>query len=236
MADCPFWREARSYLYENFNHSRIERYLSLTEYFYEMYGDDTILVDSSKNWSSMLAELEKKVELKIVFLVRDFRSWCYSRHSRHGTSLIKLVLQWLKGNLSFKRKLNSLNLSYMIVGYEEFALYPEYILKLICKYLDIEFNSRMLEPSKTTSHILRGNVVRGDKSKSSRILYDARWFTSTQIGYLSFLCSPLMKLNRKWVYSAFIKGSSKAFGREQTDFIIFGNKAKEIARKAIEGR
>ena len=237
MSECSFWSKARPILANTYNQPQIERYLRLINLFCEMYGENTILVDSSKFLSSWLAKLEERgVDLKVVFLVRDFRSWCYSRHSRLGSSSLILALRWLKGNLSTEKKLKTIAPSYITIGYEEFALYPEHILKIICKHTNVNYSNKMLQPTNTSSHILRGNVVRGDKKKSSRIQYDARWFTSNRMNLLAVFCFPLIRKNNKWVYSNFIQGTSKAFGKKQMDFVEFGDKAKEHIRKKIEGR
>lgn len=237
--ECEFWSKAKELLIQYYDCCNTIKYQLLIHKFQEMFGSNIWIVDSSKSLhKGLLSNCKKeKCNLKVVFLVRDFRSWIYSRHSRLGTSRIVLALTWLKNNLNYLHELEENNIDYMNIGYDEFALYPEMILRKLCGYIDVNYEPCMLEPHVySNSHILRGNVVRADQEKASRITYDGRWLTSSKIAVLSSLLFPLHRINNKLVYSNFVRGHSTAFGRKQRDFYLFGNARKEEIRKSVEGR
>ena len=186
-----------------------------------------ILVDSSKNPNDYLLEINEKHDLRVIFLVRDVRSWIYSRHSRLGTNTLKLAYQWFKRNLKILWFLKKNNLHYRTFGYEEIALYPEEMLRQICEYVGVGYDPAMLIPDNTKSHVFNGNVAKGDKQKRKGFLYDGRWLTSLSLVWLGPLIFPLLVWNRKLVYSNFMRGRTRAFGKSQQDFLIFGDARKE---------
>jgi len=234
MNTCNFWKDAKKILIEDKTDILIDKYTKLVDYFSNRYGNEIILVDSSKNISNYLTLLNKKFDFRVIFLIRDCRGWCYSRHSRYGTNMIRLAYTWLKGNLKIKRFLKKKNILFKQFGYEEIALYLEIMLNEICKFAGLKFDPLMLEPDKTKSHIIRGNVVREDSKKRKVLMYDARWFPSIQLSIFVPLLLPALIWNSKNVYTNFIKGTSKAFGVHQKDYIIFGDAQKEKIRQHIE--
>lgn len=226
--ECEFWGKAKEKLIEcSCPTSYYDRYKIIMKFFEEKYGADMILLDSSKNPNNFLIELDKVADLKIIFLVRDIRSWCYSRNSRLGSNYIKLALQWFKQNIKILNFIKKNNFKYKIFGYEEIAIYPSIMLKNICDFINIDFDNAMLVPGNSHSHVFYGNVAKGDKNKRKGIIYDARWMTSLALVFYTTLFFPLMVFNKKMVYSNFMRNRTFAFKRKQQDFIIFGNKEKE---------
>ncbi len=144
----------------------------------------------------------------------------------HGRNMIGLAYEWVVRKVKRKNYLIRENMNFMIVGYEELSLFPEFILKKICEFIGIEYDPIMLQPNLTKSHVAKGNVVRGDNVKRKAFIYDARWFTSFKLNLLGPLFIPIIIWNNKHVYSNFIQGKTKAFGISQKDFIIFGDKKK----------
>lgn len=227
MERCDFWSGVRDWMLQNSDRNMNEKYHFLLGYFAEKYGDDVVLVDSSKRRLEYLLFLNESHDLYVISLVRDFRSWIYSRYSRHKINMLKLAALWIIGNVETKKYLARNNLKSVNVGYEELSLYPEILLDKICAFIGLPFDKQMLEPGKTGSHIIRGNVTRGDEEKTKRFFYDARWLVSTKLTVLGVLLFPLMRWNRKNVYGNFVTGNTRAYGVSQTDFVLFGDQRKE---------
>jgi hypothetical protein len=227
MYHCDFWSGVKNWLLSNSNEKDHEKYRFLLRYFSEKYGDEAVLVDSSKGQTSYLTFLHERYDLYVLFLIRDYRSWIYSRYSRHKRNIFKLAAQWLSRNVKIKRYLTRKKIRFIMVGYEELAIYPEIILEKICNFLGVSFAKEMLVPNMTNSHIIRGNVARGDREKTQRFFYDARWLTSTKLNLYGPLMFPLMKWNRENVYQNILIGQTHAFGVSQNDFVLFGDKRKE---------
>jgi hypothetical protein len=231
--DCDFWGNAKKKLMEcPFSSSAYDKYKAIMECFEEKFGADMILLDSSKNPNNYLMELNKVADLKIIYLVRDIRSWCYSRNSRLGSNHLRLAYQWFKGNMKILHFIKKNNFEYKVFGYEEIAIYPSIMFKKICDFIGADYDDVMLVPDKSQSHVFYGNVAKGDKNKRKGIIYDARWMTSLPLVLYSTLFFPLMLFNKKMVYSNFMRKKTFAFKRKQQDFIIFGDKEKEnLVRK-----
>ena len=225
--ECEFWKDGKKVLIQSNGLSHADKYKKLIYYVKQKYGNNTILIDSSKNPNNYLKELNKKHEVKIIFLVRDIRAWCYSRHSRLGTNILLLAYQWFENNFKILKFCQKNHFDYKFFGYEEIALYPEILLKKISEFIGIEYEPVMTWPDKSHSHIFNGNVAKGDKQKRKGFFYDARWLTSLSLIFFCPLIFPLFIFNRKLVYSNFMQGRTKAFGRTQQDFVIFGDAEKE---------
>lgn len=236
MNHCDFWSGLKTDLVKYQQEVLEIKYDRLIDYFNNKYGDNIILVDSSKNSTGYLTYLNNKYDLRILFLVRDFRGWAFSRRQRNGNSYISLAINWMKANLRFKQFLNANKMNYLTIGYEEIALFPELLLKKICEFLDIPFENEMLAPHKTKSHIIRGNVDKGDTEKMKNISYYCRWFTSTGLAILSPFFLPIVIWNNKHVYSNIKTGKAKAFGRTVADFEIFSSKRKETINKSMRSK
>jgi len=222
--DCEFWQNAEKVI-EN-SKDETEAYIKLAEYFFEKYGNDTILIDSSKNSYKYLEEINKKYDLKVIYLTRDYRSWVFSRFVNNGGLPIIWAYRWFFENLKIINQLKKMNVSTINVGYEELSLYPDNVLPKLCKKLDIEYNDKMLYPNLTKSHIINGNLLRADAEKKQSIKYDGRWLTSFQINFLPVLF-PFVKLNKVRVYSNVLGKSMKS-----DDFLLFGSKRrKELNKK-----
>lgn len=231
-AECPFWKPTLNALQEHPSRSIEKKYDDLIPYFQENYSTEHILLDSSKTVRPFMSHLHKNYDVSVIFLVRDIRSWIHSRQTREGGGTLRLMLRWWRGNRRTLRFLRRHKMNTFVLGYEELALYPRQMLEKVCSFAGIEFHENMLRPANTKSHIIRGNAAKSDKEKVSEIRYDARWMTSIRLMVQSLIYFPALWLNRKLVYSNFITGKSRAFGRQQHEVLLFGNKRKEDRSKA----
>ncbi len=212
--DCYFWKDLQKISASELKTE--EKYKKLIEIFTEKYGENMILLDSSKNSYSYLRFLNKEYDLRVIYLTRDYRSWIYSRFARTRKPMLFLGLRWYLENRKLLYVLKKYNLKIMTAGYEELSVYPEFILRKISDFTGIDFSDKMLYPDNTKSHIINGNISRVDKNKRKSFFYDVRWMTSGRLARLSSIFAVFNKFNRSLVFS-------NISGKEKTDFYIFGN-------------
>ena len=226
--NCEFWSDYLGWLRKHPDLSIEKKYAALLPRFHSIYGENAIFLDSSKTVRPFMVNLHQHHDVRVIFLVRDVRSWAHSRHIREGQGFVRLALQWWRGNRRTERFIRRHNMKYMTLGYEELAFYPKAMLAKVCDFLGIEFHAAMLRPADSQSHIIRGNRARTDKEKVAEIRYDARWMASSRLMLKSFVFWPMLAANRRWVYGNFIIGRTRAFGRAQDEVMFFSSRQKDL--------
>jgi hypothetical protein len=176
---------------------------------------------SAETWSSlwvvesfqddfMLPFLEDpSVEVRVIHLTRDVRSWVHSR-AREGREKgvwlpgLRPLLRWWRLSARHERLLRKSGKKVFQLGYEELALDPEQALRRVCVWLELEFRDEMLQPLVySRSHILSGNRMRFDSRKGRAIRYDAAWMDAPSgVAQLALMLPWLSRLNQRLVYSA----------------------------------
>lgn len=203
--DCPFWSGLLAWLEDNPTLSLEQKYSRVLEQFSQHFGPDTRLLDSSKTVRPYQAWLKQQHDLRAIHLTRDVRSWIDSRlrgnDPRDKGGTLRLAARWWRGNRRTERFLARHGINTFNLGYEELALQPAIMLETLCQWLGLEFDPAMLTPSATSSHIIRGNAARQDRSRIAAIRYDARWMTSSRLMLQSPLLLPLAARNRRLVYA-----------------------------------
>lgn len=211
-AQCPVWGELLEWLPANDHRPLAEKFRRLMEAV-ERAGiqsghPDDWLVDSYQDDLELPALNLPDLDVRVVFLVRDVRSWVYSRvrdRRNQGKALLGLrnVARWYRVNRRFERALQRSGKPVFQLGYEELALSPERALSRLCAWLELEFTEAMLRPGQTTaSHILSGNRVRFDPQKIRQIRYDSSWLLAPAWpASAALLCPPLAQMNRRLVYA-----------------------------------
>jgi len=117
-------------------------------------------------------------EVRVVYLVRDVRSWCNSHCRKTGRPAVLALTRWAMQNRRMERFLRKSGLPVFQLGYEELALAPVKALTSLCQWLSLDFDEAMLHPLKhTTSHVLVGNRAR-KRASSAAIRYDGAWLGS----------------------------------------------------------
>jgi len=225
IGTCKFWGPTIKEILDNQQMPASELYKLVLDSFYNYFGNDYIPVDASKSLDA-LADLRQcmDIEIKVIFLIRDVRPWVISmrkdrkrRNDFHFFDLLKkyglkapkeLVFRtsfkyfwhWYLLNKKTKDTLESMNISYLQLGYEELCLYPELVTRKIADFLGLsDLDSSLLADSE--SHIVLGNRMRHNKEKRTRISYDNRWFCSQEWLLPSLLFPNIMKFNSREVYS-----------------------------------
>ena len=105
VKDCEIWGNTIKYLIPNDNKKLSEKFSYLSERIYEVYGNDKLIVDSSQSDWDSIADLNKKYDIKILFLTRDIRSWVNSVTKKYNGNIIKNIWTW---NRTYMRLENSL--------------------------------------------------------------------------------------------------------------------------------
>lgn len=152
---------------------------------------------------------DSSVEVRVIHLTRDVRSWVHSRArdaKKKGAWLpgLRPLLRWWRLSARHERLLQRSGKPVFQLGYEELALDPEQALRRLCTWLDLEFQEETLKPLMySRSHIISGNRMRFDHSKGRSIRYDAAWMRATSgVAQFALLLPWLSKLNQRLVYSA----------------------------------
>ncbi|NKB74451.1 MAG: sulfotransferase [Synechococcus sp. s2_metabat2_7] len=152
---------------------------------------------------------DPSLEIRVIHLTRDVRSWVHSR-SRDGRQrgrwlpgLLPLV-RWWRLCARHERQLRRCGKPVFRLGYEELALRPEQSLRRLCDWLELDFEPAMLSPvAHSASHILAGNRVRFDAKRSAAIRYDAQWMAAPSgVAQAALVVPWVAALNRRLVYSA----------------------------------
>ncbi|MDB2559225.1 hypothetical protein N9X65_06215 [Porticoccaceae bacterium] len=134
---------------------------------------------------------QNDVELKVIHLTRDALTWAArinqrekrfipksGRFSRMYRRLVASVpvrlIQWSVGHKSIETYCRMNNVDVMQVSYEKICSQTEEALSEICDFIDVQFDSSMLIPNNTNSHITVGNPVRHTKNARSKLTFDVR--------------------------------------------------------------
>lgn len=148
-------------------HDQYEMVLSA---FGRQFGEDRVLVDSSKTVETVQtwAELIGKENVCVLLLVRDVRGWVTSmidlskRTGEHRIAdlLVKFGLgapkeiarrtrlnrfrQWYRGNQRLQGFLEQSTIGSFQLGYEELCLSPDLVLAQLCRFLGVSPDPGML--------------------------------------------------------------------------------------------
>ena len=193
----------------------------LNDFYSELFGvvknlyGNRLIVDSSKchpllynsdvgfKSLSVLAD-RKDVDLKVIFLMREPRSWARAivrRQSRiekenkkisylfriRNILLIRYI-QWMIGNKKILDFLTGKNISFCSITYEDLTTDVDSTLNKVDSFIG-ENQSTQNKSSNGVSHILVGNPSRFSFIKDPIVKYDVRWLGEVSIisDFLFFL-------------------------------------------------
>lgn len=209
---CPFWSVAWPQMQLVPDNDPLERLGVLLRLFDELYDENTYLLDSSNTLDSL--ELFRKgsnVDIKVIHLIRDVRSWTYSLLKRDPNQLVGFgritrgpqarFLQWYQGNREIQEYVSTNNVPNITVGYEEYVFHTNTIVSYIFEYLGLSYDNPLEDLGVSGSHIVRGNKMRLDRHRMERIQYDDRWLSSAGFSFTSTLLPFVMRYNGETVYS-----------------------------------
>ncbi len=215
-AECPVWGPVLDWLPDHDHWSlaaKMHRLLDALEAVRDLQQQEPVwVVDSYQGDFTLPFEQDPELEIRIVHLTRDVRSWVHSR-ARHGRERghwmpgVWPLLRWCRVNARHDRLLQRSPHPVFRLGYEQLALQPEVTLRRLCSWLELEMSDQMLQPGRfSRSHLLSGNHMRFDSQRSAAILYDGSWMAaSSGVAQLALTVPWVAALNRRLVYSAVVE-------------------------------
>ena len=157
------------------------------------------IVDSSKKSSKLLQLLlSNQIDLKVIHLVRHGTAFYNSMNKINtGKGFLELHLFWLKENLAIHKMLKQADADFIQLSYDSFAQNPQYHLKQIGDWLNIDFSNYKNDIPNKEYHNIGGNLMRFKKFNG--IKYDDSWKKKLPVlkRNLSLLLTSLP--NKKWV-------------------------------------
>lgn len=211
LAACEFWKPVLEHIKSNNIVDIVERYRYAIQYFEKLYGENSVLVDTSKGVKHLAIYKKLEINYKLIYLIRDVRSFAFSqskvasRQVRKGIKKVKgkvwfQYLKWYFGNKKRLSQFSKEGIDYHKVGYEDFCFNQEERLEQICEHIDIEYKQTHLTLSDAEHHILMGNPMRKNKSKQNGIRYDSSWLRDKRNIIPSFILPFVLSYNAKHVY------------------------------------
>jgi hypothetical protein len=159
------------------------------------------VVDSSKDYlKAIRLYMANPQRVKLILLVRDGRGVFYSNLKR-GTSRKDSLMPWLN---HYKRALRLINRyvpekDLLVVKYENIAMNTEQELIKICDFIDMKYESEMIDFMSHSHHIANGNNMRF--ASGSHIRVDLGWREKLTAQDLAYFRRNAGKMNAVLGYS-----------------------------------
>jgi sulfotransferase family protein len=206
---CPLWGPIREEWRRRPDRPYAEQYAAVVERVRAVCGPEVAPVDSSKHLPALAAlAAESRRQLKVIFLVKDVRSFVASAvdrdlpwTKRHRNTTPWNVARWRGGNRRFEAWFEREGIEPFTLGYEELCFKTAAVLRKLCDFLGVPFDPAVLAPRGERAHILRGNRMRFDPQRRAAVSYDARWMMGARTLWSAPWFLPVMGLNRRLVYS-----------------------------------
>ena len=214
--DCPVWGPMLRWLPDHDDQplpQKLKRLMSELELVGVLSAQESWVVESYQDDFVLPFLEDPTLEIRVIHLTRDVRSWVHSR-SRDGRQRgrwlpgLQPLLRWWRLSARHERQLKRCGKPVFQLGYEELALEPETSLRRLCAWLGLDFAPEMLQPVlQSGSHILAGNRVRFDADRGRAIQYDSAWMqVGSGLAQWALAFPPLARLNRRLVYSGRSRG------------------------------
>jgi hypothetical protein len=205
---CIFWSQVLPRLASIPKLDLKQKYEIVCENFSRVFGDDYIMVDSSKYLKTLnFLDTEFDFDIQVLHLLKDVRAFTISqidnsiRKNRSQSKFYpyRLFRDWYAKNKAIQDYMEDQDIPFLQVGYDELSLHPGFIAQRICSFLEVPFEPSMIDISQSKSHILVGNRMR-NKNKQG-ISYDHRWFVRKEWQIPALIFPQIMNYNQNKVYS-----------------------------------
>lgn len=173
VGECEFWnkRVPRSFLKMYFGReNRFQAALGkLSQHIYNPYkliarwSAKSILIDSSKGSAWIERRLRPSytwhgIEPYLIYMCRDGRAVVNSYYRKYPERGITNVIQkWKQQTDTMNAFFSQFSHQKIRVQYEELAMYPERVVRALCKFLDVEYERAMLRYWTHEHHHVMGN-------------------------------------------------------------------------------
>lgn len=211
LAQCTFWEPVLAHIKTHNIVDIVERYRCAIQHFEDVYGPDSVIIDTSKGTKHLDIYKKLDIDFKLVYLLRDVRSFAFSqskvaaRQTRKGLKKIKghawfQFLKWYFGNKGRMKMFAKKGIDYCKVGYEDFCFNQEARLKQMCEHTELDYKKAYLAMSDSQHHVLMGNPMRKRKDKQTGIRYDSTWLQDNRNIIPSIIFPFVLYYNAQHVY------------------------------------
>lgn len=206
-SDCPFWGELEPVWGTTAGPAPTERYRRLLERLRHRYGDDAVVVDSSKTLASLeLLLAERRAiglgdgELRVVLAVKDARSFVASALGKRGARRSLLATArafrwWHAANRELFAAVERSGAPFAPSLYERLCWAPDEH----CAELAARLGLQPVAPpaaGRPRAHIAIGNKDYLNHTRG-RVRYDDRWLRDDRIQLVYLLLPAVRRFNRE---------------------------------------
>lgn len=141
-----------------------------------------IIVDSTKSYLRTYYFYKNYPELiKLIFLVRDGRAFCYSHKKNSKLSIESAAKTWKNTYFRGRRILSQIpDENRFFIKYEDLCNNPEKQTKRIARFLNIDYEPQMLNISSGVAHSIAGNEMKWNTNTRIKLIEDWKKGLSTK--------------------------------------------------------
>ena len=222
ISECEFWKQFIIQLRSSGEESVYSKYSLLLDHCKNNTQVDSVIIDSSKLLRSLeYWEKMPDIDLRVLFLVKDVRSWTVSQQDSYRRSnqydffqllrkrglfaipsylrrtSIANYIYWYWKNRRYSKFISEHKIPSIIVKYEDICLESKKTILRICDFIGFDFEKNMLDLENATSHNIFGNRMRFQSDKCKKISYDYRWFYKNDWLIPSLLLPLITRYNKR---------------------------------------
>ncbi|WP_338244234.1 hypothetical protein [Aurantiacibacter hainanensis] len=201
VAQCPYWSPVIAALRDIPRDDEAVRYRAIGDGFRQHFGDDAVMLDSSKTAEGLGAAVASEAfDIRVLHLARDVRSWLVSQQKsyvRNGVATwsanrrrdgfvkgtAKFVARmplvdarrWQSANSAVERIVAETALPSLPVSYERLCFDTDAVRREIESFLGTEIASYGDGAARADNHSIFGNRMRFEPEKLREIRYDNGW-------------------------------------------------------------
>ena len=228
VLSCPFWGVVVERLRAAGVDSLADRYRIFFGAVDDVFGEDQVVVDSSKTIHALkAAALTAQTGFSVLHLIRDVRGWTssirqaekrkrelpwrrilepnfrpfwvsYIRHNILRTIPGFVPVEWALRNHRLMRLIRANGWPCRTVTYDLLALNPQQTLDRLFAFLDLD-SIDLNQVGAPTHHIVRGNRTAFSGRPVLPLRYDHSWFGRPPTP-ADLVLYPVYLLNRAWLY------------------------------------
>jgi len=229
--DCSVWSHVFDRIEDSGADTLHQCYVVFLDVVKEIYGNDIVVVDSSKSIKSLdaLAHI-KNAELNVLFTARDVRGWMESIHKakkrkkeipwsrvfqpgfkyflvsyiRHNILRLFpfwLPNEWMLRNLRILHNINKSRLPCLLLSYEELVFRPKNTVERIENFLELPQDQHLTVKEPNVPHIIRGNRTAFKSDQKAPLRYDGKWMSLWKSSAILSVLPWIAHYNKKWVYN-----------------------------------
>ncbi len=183
LSSCDLWSNYPQNQKKNDKQAAIASYKKIINLAFSIPGKEVVVDSSKKIW--LLEELlkmqaAKELDLKIIFLVREARSWStsYIEGGRRTNQWIKPPIfplhRWYFENRKIKNFLDKNKIPYFQTSYSSICFETDETIGKILDFAGLP-REEFYWDNNPDSHIAYGNRAKFDLMEHKKISYDSRW-------------------------------------------------------------